>query len=72
SKYHPTQKPIELLVELYKTFTFENSRVIVPFAGSGVSLLAGAVSKRPAVGADISEEFKPGYMQAVDELFPIA
>lgn len=72
SKYHPTQKPIELLVELYKTFTFENSRVIVPFAGSGVSLLAGAVSKRPAIGADISEEFKPSYMQAVDELFPTA
>lgn len=71
-KWHPTQRPMELISEILNTFSFPNSKVIVPFAGSGVTLLASYLSKRTAIGADMSEEFKPGYISAIPGYFPIA
>lgn len=68
-KWHPTQKPLELYTEIYETFSFEGSKCVTPFAGSGASILAAHMVKRFSVGWDLSKEFKGGYLQAVSELF---
>ena len=34
-KTHPTERPIELTTEMYDTFAFPGSRVLIPFLGSG-------------------------------------
>lgn len=68
-KFHPTQKPLELYCEIYNTFSFEGAKCIVPFAGSGASLVAAAMTKRQAIGWDLTEEFKGGYLQLVQETF---
>lgn len=68
-KYHPTQKPLDLYGELYQTFSFEGAKCVVPFAGSGASLIAAAMSKRQAIGWDLTEEYKGGYIQLVNETF---
>lgn len=39
-KYHPTERPIELMREVLTTFAKPNAKVLVPFAGSGVTLIA--------------------------------
>ena len=69
-KYHPTQKPLELAQEVIQTFAFENAKIIVPFLGSGVDILAAATTKRQACGYDLSEEYKGGFIQEAQLLFP--
>ncbi len=69
SKYHPTQKPLDLCQAVIETFSFENTNVLVPFAGSGVDLLAAKLSSRTAIGWDLSEEFKGGFIQSVKATF---
>ncbi len=68
-KYHPTQKPIELAVEILQTFSFENAKVLVPFLGSGVDIIAGAQTRRYVTGFDLAEEFKGGFIQEVQSTF---
>ena len=68
-KYHPTQRPLELMREVVKTFSFENARVLVPFAGSGATLLAAALEKRQAFGYDLQPEFRESYILEVTKLF---
>lgn len=68
-KKHPTEKPLELYTELYQTFSYENSKCLVPFAGSGKSILAAYLAKRSAIGWDLSEQFRGGFVEAVQEAF---
>ena len=69
NKYHPTQKPLDLYQEIYQTFSFENAKCLVPFAGSGASLLAAYTTKRQAIGFDLTTEYKGGFIQSVNSLF---
>jgi site-specific DNA-methyltransferase (adenine-specific) len=39
-RYHPTQKPIELFVDILKDYTKENDKVIDCFGGSGTTSIA--------------------------------
>lgn len=66
-KHHPTQKPLELYRELHETFSFEGAKILVPFAGSGASLLGAHLCGRSAIGWDLNEQFKGGYLQMVQE-----
>lgn len=68
-KYHPTERPVELMHEIIETFSFEGGQVFVPFAGSGVTLLAAAEKNRKPLGADLSEEFKPQYTMRIESMF---
>ena len=60
-KIHPTERPVELMEEILRTFTWEGSRVLVPFAGSGNTLIAAANNKMLPVGFDLSQEYKDAY-----------
>ncbi len=56
-KIHPTQKPVELLEFLIKTFTDEGDVVIDPVAGSGSTLIAAQNTNRKAYGFEIKKNF---------------
>ena len=61
-KRHPTERPIELTRDILSTFVKENSRVLVPFAGSGSTLLAAAAEKMIAIGFDLNQGYKDRYV----------
>lgn len=61
-KRHPTERPIELTRDILSTFVKENSRVLVPYAGSGSTLLAAAAEKMIPVGFDLNQGYKDRYV----------
>jgi DNA modification methylase len=68
-KYHPTQRPIELMIELLKTFCWEGDRILVPFLGSGTTLLAAEHLKMSAFGFELEQSYKDGFLFAASEMF---
>lgn len=69
-KIHPTERPIELLQEILSTFCQEGSRILVPFAGSGNTLLAAANLGMPTVGTDLTQAYRDAYVVRVHEGVP--
>lgn len=68
-KYHPTQKPLDLYKDIYETFSFEGAKCLTPFAGSGASILAAYMNHRTCIGYDISDTFKPAFIEAASQAF---
>jgi DNA modification methylase len=68
-KTHPTERPLDLMSDLLTTFGVEGSRVLVPFAGSGNTLLAAAMNKMMPLGFDLTQAYKDSYVLAVDAIF---
>lgn len=60
-KIHPTQRPLNMMVDIFSTFCPPNKSAYIPFLGSGVSLLAAHSCKVGAFGNDLTQEFKEGY-----------
>jgi ParB/RepB/Spo0J family partition protein len=69
-KIHPTERPIELVQELLQTFAWEGCRLMVPFLGSGNTLLAASNLGITAFGYDLSEEYRNAYIIRVNEAKP--
>jgi site-specific DNA-methyltransferase (adenine-specific) len=61
NKIHPTERPVPLMEEILRTFTWEGSRVIVPFAGSGNTLRAAYNLNMFPLGYDLSKEYKDSF-----------
>jgi len=68
-KVHPTERPLELMEDILTTFTTENSRILVPFAGSGKTLVAAAKNKMIPLGFDITEGYRNSYILEVQKQF---
>jgi ParB/RepB/Spo0J family partition protein len=66
-KIHPTERPVELMEAILRTFLNPGSRVIVPFAGSGATLLAADNCKLEVVGFDLTSLCKDRYVVKVAE-----
>ena len=66
-KVHPTERPTELMQELFETFALPGDRLLVPFAGSGVSLRAGFHVGLKPVGFDLTQSYKDAYTVQVME-----
>jgi len=69
-KIHPTERPVELYEEIFRTFAKPGAKVLVPFAGSGNSLLACANLSMLPLGFDLSQEHKTGYILKVNNSDP--
>ncbi len=69
-KIHPTERPIEMIQDLLQTFCWENSRILVPFAGSGNTMLAAANLGMTAIGADLTQAYKDAFVVRVHEGMP--
>ncbi len=66
-KTHPAERPIEMMVDILSTFCQPNSTGLVPFLGSGNTILAANNLKMHAYGFDLSEDYKRGYIIKVNE-----
>jgi ParB-like partition proteins len=66
-KYHPTQRPQELLKKIIATFTLGQTNVLVPFVGSGATLRACYYFGYFCFGFDNNGEYKDKFMLAVEE-----
>jgi site-specific DNA-methyltransferase (adenine-specific) len=54
---HPTQKPVDLLQYLIRTYTNPGEIILDNTMGSGTTLVAAQREGRRAIGIDISEEY---------------
>ena len=61
NKIHPTERPVPLMEELLRVFTWEGSRIVVPFAGSGNTLRAAFNLNMFPIGYDLSKEYKDSF-----------
>ena len=64
-KRHLTERPLSLMGEILDTFGLPRTQVLVPFAGSGVTLIAAAMRNMPAVGYDVIQNNKHGFIRHV-------
>lgn len=72
SKIHPTERPIEMIQDVLQTFAWEGARILVPFLGSGNTMLAAANLGLTGVGFDLTQEYKDAYTLRVMEGRPQA
>lgn len=68
-KIHPTERPLDMISSVLTTFATEGARVLVPFAGSGNTLIAAAQNKMVPIGYDISQNFRESYLVRLMEIF---
>lgn len=54
---HPTQKPLELMLWLIRSYSRPRHLVVDPFIGSGTTLVAARQTGRRAIGCDTEERF---------------
>ena len=64
-KVHPTERPIELTDELYRTFAFPGSRILIPFLGSGNGLISAKHLGMSATGFELSKACKDSFLVKV-------
>lgn len=67
SKYHPTQRPTELIKEIFSTIGAGRQHVFVPFLGSGATLLTCYDMGFQGFGFDLNGEYKDKFMLAVED-----
>lgn len=56
-KLHPTQKPVELLEYLIKTYTNENETILDNCIGSGSTAIAAINTRRNYIGIEKDKEY---------------
>ena len=61
-KIHPTERPIELMQDIYDTFAFPGSRVLIPFLGSGNGLIAADNLGMSPVGFELSKGYRDSFL----------
>ena len=57
NKFHPTEKPVELMKEFILQSTQPGDIVLEPFCGSGPTCIAAVESGRNFVASEIEERF---------------
>lgn len=60
-KVHPTERPVELIQDVLSTFAWPGARVLVPFLGSGNTLLAASNLGISAFGFELVGAHKDTY-----------
>jgi len=69
-KIHPTEKPIDLLQDIQSLFTLPGHHLLIPYAGSGNSMLAAYQTNRLATGIDIDPRYKGQFVQRLLQHHP--
>jgi ParB/RepB/Spo0J family partition protein len=65
-KYHPTQRPLELIQDILSTLCIEGQNIFVPFLGSGATLRACYNLGYNGFGFDNNDAYKDKFMLAVE------
>lgn len=66
-KRHPTQRPGPMIKEVLETFTKPNSKILVPFAGSGETLIQAVEANMIPLGFDLASSFRDRYVLFIKE-----
>ena len=61
-KTHPTERPIELTTDMYSTFTWPGSRVLIPYLGSGNGLISSQGLGMSALGFELSKSYRDSFL----------
>jgi ParB family chromosome partitioning protein len=61
-KTHLTEKPVELMKEIYSTFIPPGSNIVIPFLGSGNGIFAAYQLGIDAIGFDLTKSFKDSFI----------
>uniref|UniRef100_A0A6M3JFA6 Putative methyltransferase n=1 Tax=viral metagenome TaxID=1070528 RepID=A0A6M3JFA6_9ZZZZ len=67
NKIHPTERPIEMIQDMIQTFCWEGARILVPFLGSGNTILAASNLGMIAFGFDLGQTYKDAFTVRVAE-----
>jgi len=67
-KYHPAQKPLELMEYLIRTYTNENDIVLDNCAGSGTTLVAAKKLKRQFIGIEKDKKYYEICLKRLEKL----
>lgn len=67
-KSHPTERPIEMMKDIYETFAFQGSRVLIPFAGSGSGIIAAHQLEMTAIGFDLTKSYRDSFLVKANSL----
>jgi ParB/RepB/Spo0J family partition protein len=61
-KIHPTEKPYELMRDIINTFCHPNGNILVPFAGSGVTIATAYDMGHQVIGYDLNESYRQEFL----------
>jgi len=67
-KIHPTERPIEMMKDLYDTFAFTGSRILIPFLGSGVGIISANHLGMSPVGFELSKSYRDSFLVSVHNM----
>jgi site-specific DNA-methyltransferase (adenine-specific) len=67
-KTHPTERPVDLMTEIYDTFAFTGSRVLIPFLGSGSGLIAADNLSMSPIGFELSKSYRDSFLVKVHNM----
>ncbi len=67
-KIHPTEKPLNLMKEVFETYASPGCAILVPFIGSGNDLLTGFSMGHSAFGFDLNSEVKKRFLIRLVEM----
>jgi DNA (cytosine-5)-methyltransferase 1/site-specific DNA-methyltransferase (adenine-specific) len=65
---HPTQKSLELMIDIIKTHTNENDLIIDPFMGSGTTCVASIICNRKFIGIELDSDYYNIALRRVNEI----
>lgn len=66
-KYHPTQRPVELMDDILETFAWPNTVVLIPFLGSGVTLRSCYRQDMRGFGYELNEHNKDKFLLSLED-----
>lgn len=67
-KTHPTERPVELTDDMYETFAFPGSRILIPFLGSGNGLISAHKLGMSPIGFELGKGNKDSFLVKVHNL----
>lgn len=67
NKIHPTEMPIDLIVDVMSVYCLPHSKILSPYLGSGIDILAGYKLGHSVVGFDSNATFRNRFIVKAEE-----
>lgn len=69
NKIHPTERPENLITDILNVFCTPGNFILVPFAGSGATMLTAEKLKMHSVGFDVVNDYRNRYLLRVAQRY---
>jgi len=67
-RFHPTQKPVELIRDLIRKHSKENDIILDCFSGSGTTAVASILENRNFIGCELDKTYYNKSMKRIEEI----